>query len=58
MNGKPAPLGVLVEVGQEVEISVNFTAPTKIGAYTSAWQMQNPQGFPFGQAIFVKITVQ
>ncbi|MCE9645671.1 MAG: hypothetical protein K8S20_06695 [Chloroflexi bacterium] len=58
MDGQPVPLGVLVEVGQEVEISVNFKAPTKIGEYTSAWQMTNPKGIPFGKAIFVKIIVK
>jgi len=58
MNGQPVPLGVLVEVGQEVEISVNFKAPDKIGEYTSAWQMTNAKGVTFGKAIFVKIVVK
>jgi hypothetical protein len=58
MDGQPAPLGTLVEVGQEVEVSVNFKAPTKIGEYTSAWQMANAKGIPFGKALFVKIIVK
>ena len=58
MNGQPAPIGQLVSSGQEVEVSVNFTAPTKVGEFTSAWQMTNPRGIPFGKAIFVKIVVQ
>ena len=58
MSGKPVPLGTLVEVGQEVDISVNFKAPTNIGEYTSAWQMSNAKGIPFGKAIFVKIIVK
>jgi hypothetical protein len=57
MNGQPVPLGILVGVGQEVEISVNFKAPDKIGEYTSAWQMANAKGVTFGKAIFVKIIV-
>ena len=57
MSGVPVPIG-LVEVGQEVEISVNFKAPDKVGEYTSAWQMANASGFPFGKAIFVKIVVK
>ena len=57
MSGVPVPIG-LVEVGQEVEISVNFKAPDKVGEYTSAWQMANASGFPFGKAIFVKIVVR
>jgi hypothetical protein len=58
MSGQPAPLGTLVAVGQEIDVSVNFKAPTKVGEYTSAWQMANPKGFPFGKAIFVKIVVK
>ncbi|GAB4541386.1 MAG: hypothetical protein Fur002_09720 [Anaerolineales bacterium] len=58
MSGVPVPLGVVVEVGQEVEVSVNFKAPDKIGEYTSAWQMANPKGITFGKALFVKIIVQ
>jgi hypothetical protein len=58
MNGQPVPLGTLVQVGQEVEISVNFKAPTKVGEYTSAWQMTNAKGITFGKAVFVKIIVK
>ncbi len=57
MSGVPVPIG-LVEVGQEVEVSVNFKAPDKIGEYTSAWQMANAKGVTFGKAIFVKIIVK
>jgi len=58
MSGEPVPLGTLVQVGQEVDVSVNFKAPTNIGEYTSAWQMANAKGIPFGKAIFVKILVK
>lgn len=58
MNGQAIPLGTLVESGQEVEVSVNFKAPTTIGEYTSAWQMANARGVTFGKAIFVKIVVR
>jgi hypothetical protein len=58
MSGEPVPLGTLVEVGQEVDVSVNFKAPTDIGEYTSAWQMANAKGIPFGKAVFVKILVK
>lgn len=57
MSGVPVPIG-LVEVGQEVEVSVNFKAPDQIGEYTSAWQMANAKGVTFGKAIFVKIVVK
>lgn len=58
MDGQPVPLGIVVQVGEEVEISVNFKAPTAIGEYTSAWQMANAAGVTFGKAVFVKIIVQ
>jgi len=61
MSGKPVPLGVLVPAGQEVDVSVNFIAPTKVGEFTSAWQMSNPRGFPFGakdHILYVKILIQ
>ncbi|RJP49174.1 MAG: hypothetical protein C4557_11860 [Anaerolineaceae bacterium] len=58
MDGQPVPLTAPVLPDQEVEISVNFKAPTGINEYTSAWQMANPKGVSFGKAIFVKIIVQ
>lgn len=58
MDGQPIPLTTPVQPGQEVELSVNFKAPTAIGEYTSAWQMINARGIPFGKAIFVKIIVR
>lgn len=58
MDGQPIPLTTPVQPGQEVELSVNFKAPTAIGEYTSAWQMTNARGVPFGKAIFVKIIVR
>jgi hypothetical protein len=58
MSGEPAPLGTLVAIGQEIDVSVNFKAPAKVGEYTSAWQMANAKGIPFGKAIFVKIVVK
>ena len=58
MGGKAVTLASIVQPGQEVEVSVNFKAPGKIGEYTSAWQMANDKGITFGKAVFVKITVQ
>ena len=58
MSGKPQALATLVEIGQEVEVSVELKAPDKVGDYTSAWQMTNAKGIPFGKAIFVKIIVK
>ena len=58
MDGQPVPFDVLVGVGDEIDVSVNFKAPTAIGEYTSAWQMANAAGVTFGKAVFVKIVVQ
>ena len=58
MSGQPVPLGTVVQVGQEIDVSVNFKAPANAGEYTSAWQMSNAKGVPFGKAIFVKIIVK
>lgn len=58
MDGQPQPLTEVVQPGQEVEISVQFTAPSEIGEYLSAWQMSNPAGITFPEAVYVKIIVQ
>lgn len=58
MAGQPVPLGTVVEVGQDVQVSVNLKAPDKAGEYLSAWQMANAKGVPFGKALFLKIIVQ
>jgi hypothetical protein len=58
MSGQPQPLTQVVQPGQEVEISVQFTAPDAIGEYLSAWQMSNPAGVTFPEAIYVRVVVQ
>ena|ERR1043165_256348 len=58
MSGQWQPLTQVVQPGQEVELSVSFKAPDKVGEYVSAWQMSNPKGITFQQAIYVKIVVQ
>ena len=58
MYGQPVPLGTVVQVEQEIDVTVNFKAPDKAGEYTSAWQMANAKGVPFGKAVYVKIVVK
>jgi hypothetical protein len=61
MNGQPVPLGVVVNPGEEVDVSVNLKAPDKIGSYTSAWQMVTPRGISFGakeETLLAVIVVQ
>lgn len=58
MSGQWQPLTQVVQPGQEVEVSVQFKAPAQTGEYVSAWQMANPKGITFPEAIYVKILVQ
>jgi len=62
MSGVPQPINGVIGPGQEVEISVQFTAPTKIGEYVSAWTLQNPAGRNFfgngAKPLYVKIVVK
>jgi Ig-like domain from next to BRCA1 gene len=58
MSGQFQPLTEVVQPGQEVEISVQFSAPDEAGVYLSAWQMSNPAGITFPEPIYVKIIVQ
>ena len=58
MNGQSQQLTQVVQPGQEVEVSVQFTAPNEIGEYLSAWQMSNPRGVTFPEAVYVKVIVQ
>jgi hypothetical protein len=61
MGAQPIPLSTLVEPGQEVEVSVQFKAPTTSGRYTGYWQMVNANGIPFGTKdyiLIVEIVVQ
>lgn len=58
MSGQAQALTEVVQPGQEVEVSVQFTTPDTANQYVSAWQMSNPKGTTFGPAIFVKIIVQ
>ena len=58
MDGVFIAMTEVIQPGQEVEVSVQFKAPTETGEYLSAWSMQNPQGVAFPERIFVKIIVQ
>ena len=58
MSGQFVALTDLVLPGEEVDVSVQFKAPSEAGTYTSAWQMRNPAGITFEEIIFVKIQVQ
>lgn len=61
MDAQPIPLTTLVAPGQEVDVSVQFKAPSTPGEYAGYWQMVNASGISFGKKDFiliVKIVVQ
>ena len=43
--------------GAQATIRISFTAPSEPGTYTTAWQAIDPDGVPFGDAIFMEIIV-
>ncbi|KAG9446737.1 hypothetical protein H6P81_012865 [Aristolochia fimbriata] len=44
-------------VDEELDIAVDFTAPTRPGRYISYWRMASPSGQKFGQRVWVLIQV-
>jgi hypothetical protein len=41
--------------GTQVTIQIFFTAPFEEGIYETAWQAFDPNGFPFGDLIYMRI---
>jgi len=58
MNGQARPLPSIVQPGEEVEMTVVMTAPTKAGEYRSYWRMANKAGVNFGDFFYVYIVVR
>jgi hypothetical protein len=62
LNGVAQPLTAAIAPQQEVEVSVQFTAPDLPGTYFSVWTMQNNKGIPFlgndNKALYVQVVVQ
>ena len=44
--------------GTQATLRIIFAAPATPGNYTTAWQAFGPEGEPFGDAIYMEITVQ
>jgi hypothetical protein len=57
MGGQPTNMPQNVAPGQTIEISVNLIAPPVPGVYQGVWQMEDGRGVPFGQKIYVGISV-
>jgi len=62
LKGEAQPLSAAIGPQQEVEVSVQFTAPSLPGTYFSVWTMQNAKGITFlgndNKALYVQIVVQ
>jgi hypothetical protein len=43
--------------GTQATIQILFTAPFTDGVYESAWQAYDPDGNPFGDPIYIRVTV-
>lgn len=46
------------KAGSQATIDILFMAPFTEGAYESAWQATDPNGNPFGDPIYIRVTVQ
>jgi hypothetical protein len=44
--------------GDTVDLAVTLWAPSEAGVYTSTWQLNSPEGEPFGPALLLSISVQ
>jgi hypothetical protein len=62
LKGVAQPLSAAIAPGQEVDVSVQFTAPDLPGTYFSVWTMQNAKGISFqgndNKALYVQVVVQ
>lgn len=57
MGGSTVPVRGQVLPGQTYDFWVDLVAPTAPGVYQAFWEMRNDQAEPFGQRVWVGITV-
>lgn len=57
MDGTSEAVKTTVKPGETYDMIIDQRAPTTPGKYTGIWQMVNANGTPFGERIWVKITV-
>ena len=57
MGGQPTAIQGFVPAGGQYDISVNLVAPLAPGIYQGIWQMVDDRNQPFGDRIWVGITV-
>lgn len=57
MGGSTVTFPYSVSSGNQMDISVDLTAPTDVGTYVGYWKFQNAGGTIFGQTLYVQIVV-
>jgi ABC-type amino acid transport substrate-binding protein len=57
MGGTTVPVRGQVQPGQSYDFWVDLVAPTAPGTYQGFWEMNNDMGEPFGQRVWVAVTV-
>ena len=57
MGGQPTAVQGFIQPGQQYDMFVNLVAPLAPGVYQGIWQMVDDQNRPFGDRIWVGITV-
>jgi ABC-type amino acid transport substrate-binding protein len=57
MGAQPVAVGKVVAPGQEVDLSVNMTAPYSYGAFQAFFQMRDNKGVYFGQVVWAGVSV-
>ena len=57
MGGRDQPIGQVVRPGDSFDVFVNLVAPQAPGIYQGFWQMVNSSRVPFGERVWVGITV-
>jgi len=57
MGGQPVAVTREVKPGETYDFSVNLVAPKESGQYTAVWNLRNAQNVPFGESLWVAVTV-
>lgn len=57
MGGSDDTLGQSVRVNKNMDVSLALTAPSKEGAYSGYWRLQDDYGYFFGDLVYVQIVV-
>lgn len=58
LDGQPVAFTTTVNPGEEVDVSIQFKTPDKVGEYVSSWRVADSGGNPFGDFFYVKISVR